>query len=333
MENVILPTFEEMENLKQLSLEERMEDINSLKKFDGLTSGIKYAGNKYIQHYFFREISKVRFENKPSLYEIMQDEELKKKLYKGTFTKDKNLAVNMAGAYTRMSPVCIFKPSIAKFLYTKFKPTAVLDFTAGWGGRMLGAISYGCKYTGIDTNISLKPNYELMMKELGGDATMIWKSALDVEFSSIDYDMVLTSPPYINKELYEHMKPFESSKSYYVDFLIPLINKSLANIKNNGFVCININKEYYEGLLKQGFRKADEIVEYQQSTRQDKEGKTKMEMVYCWRNDLNIQTVLDKKEIKESTIECKNNSCNNCLKLEEENRILRKKIEQLKLLI
>jgi len=349
MESLILPTFEEMVLCKTLSLEERQKEIKALKSFDGLTSGIKFAGNKYLQHYIFKEISKVKFDNKPSLYETMNDENLKQKLYKGTCTKEKNLAVNMMGAYTRMSPVCVFKPTIAKFIYTKFKPSAVLDPTAGWGGRLMGAVCSGIKYTGIDTNISLKPIYETMMTELGGDTKMIWKSCLDVNFSEIDYDLVLTSPPYINKELYEHMKPFESTKAYYVDFLIPLINKCLANIKNNGIVCININKEYYDGLLKHGFRKADEIIEYQQSTRQDKEGKTKMEMVYCWRNEIYIQKiaepVLEQPVLAQPVLEqpvlaqpvlkedCTNRSCYNCIKLEEENRILRRKIEQLKLLI
>jgi len=333
MESVILPTFEEMVLCKTLSLEERQKEIEALKAFDGLTSGIKFAGNKYLQHYIFSEISKVRFDNKPSLFEIMKDATLSLKLYQRTCIKDKNLSVNMMGAYTRTSPVCLFKPTIAKFVYTKFKPTAVLDPTAGWGGRLMGAVCSGVKYTGIDTNLSLKPIYDIMMNELGGDTEMIWKSCLEVNFAELDYDLVLTSPPYINKEAYEYMKPFESSKSYYVEFLIPLINKCLLHIKNNGPVCININKEYYEGLLKHGFRKANEIIEYQQSTRKDKNDNTKMEMIYCWRNEMNspplIQPVVDAPIVKD----CPNKSCMNCSKLEEENRILRKKIEQLKLLI
>jgi DNA modification methylase len=194
---------------------------------------------------------------------------------------------------------------------------------------MLGAVSYGVKYTGIDTNISLKPIYKLMMDELKGDTHMIWEDCLKVDFATINYDMVLTSPPYINKELYEHMKPFENNKVYYKKFLIPLINKCLANIKNNGFVCININKEYYDCLLGYGYREADDIIEYQQSSRK-KEGKSKMEYVYCWINKLEIKEVKEDKEVKK---ECNNKKCNNCLLLAEENRELRRKIEQLKLLI
>lgn len=328
MENITLPTFAEMVTCRTLTSAERAKDIKAMKDFDGLTSGIKLAGNKYLQHYFFSEMSKVRFDKKPSLFEVMNDDTLKQKLYKNTVTKDKNLASNMMGAYTRMSPVCLFKPSIAKFLYTKFKPTSVLDPTAGWGGRMLGAVTSNVKYTGIDTNLSLKPIYDAMMAELGGDTTMLWESCLDVDFSKIDYDMVLTSPPYINKEMYEYMKPFESSQAFYKNFLIPLITKCLAHVKNNGPVCININPEYYEALLQHGFRKADEIVEYQQSTRQDKQGKTKMEFVYVWRNT--ATTVVEISSV------CKVGEsvpCTNCSKLEEENRILRRKIEQLKLLI
>lgn len=335
MATIILPTFQEMVDLKTLTLDERKHEIDMLKKFDGLTSGIKLAGNKYLQHYFFKEIAKVKFDNKPSLFEIMHNEELKQKLYKNTITKNTNLAMNMTQAYTRMSPVCMFKPTIAKFLYKKFQATAILDPTAGWGGRMLGAVSSGIKYTGIDTNTTLKSGYDEIMSDIKGDTKMIWKSCLDVDFSTIEYDMVLTSPPYINKEMYENMKPFESGKAYYVDFLIPIINKGLANIKNNGAVCININKEYYDGLLKNGFRKADEIVEFQQSTRQNKEGITKMESVYCWRNDYKESIVINKpQEITPSSgAECKDGKCQDCFRKDEEIRILRNKIEQLKLLI
>ena len=79
METITLPTFQEMVDLKTLTLEERKHDIDLLNKFDGLTAGIKLCGNKYIQHYFFKEMAKVKFDNKPSLYEVMNNEELKQK--------------------------------------------------------------------------------------------------------------------------------------------------------------------------------------------------------------------------------------------------------------
>ena len=59
------------------------------------------------------------------------------------------------------------------------------------------------RLTGIDTNINLKPAYDKMIENYGGN--MIYDNCLNVDFSQIDYDFVLTSPPYINLEKYECM--------------------------------------------------------------------------------------------------------------------------------
>ena len=108
-----------------------------------------------------------------------------------------------------------FKPTIAMNVYSQVKATAVLDPCAGWGGRLLGAVAMGLKYVGIDTNVALKPAYDEMMTTLGITSTMLWQDALSVDFSAIDYDCVLTSPPYVNLEIYEGMTPFQSDFAFY----------------------------------------------------------------------------------------------------------------------
>jgi len=65
---------------------------------------------------------------------------------------------------------------------------------------------------------------------------MIWDSCLDVDFSKIDYDFVLTSPPYINMEVYEHIPEWSSNEDFYRNFLISLINKCKLYIKSGGYV-------------------------------------------------------------------------------------------------
>lgn len=283
-----LPTFADIVNAKKLSVEERRADVDRLVRWNGRENTIKLLGNPYIQSYMTEHMGKTRYENKPTLKETMEDEHLRADLYKRTITKER-LEVNMPQAFSRRSPICFLKPSTAKHIYKTFNATKVLDFTAGWGGRMLGAYASGIEYTGIDTNVELKPVYEQMMAELSewttGKARMIWEDCRNVDFSTIDYDLVFTSPPYHNKEVYEHMTPFPSKEIFYKEFLIPLLNRSLKHIRRNGWVCINVNPEYYEELLQYGFRKADRIVEFQQSSVKRKDGTTKMEQVYCWQND------------------------------------------------
>jgi hypothetical protein len=279
----MLPSFNDM--IEARKNDKRMDDVRKLVEWDGSTSTIKLIGNTFINHHQFENISKTTFENKISLYETMQNPASIQKLFENVCDKSKHtcskrqLAMHMTQAFSRRSPVCFFKPSIAKHFYKKFNATKVLDPTAGWGGRMLGAYACGIEYIGIDTNIDLKPAYASMIEELKYPAKMIWDSCLNVDFSELDYDFVLTSPPYFNKEIYENMKPFENKKTFYIDFLIPMIEKCIKYNKGQ-WVCININPEYYNELICY-FRPADRIEEYQQSTAK-KEGKPKMEFIYCW---------------------------------------------------
>ena len=150
---------------------------------------------------------------------------------------------------------------------------------------MLGAWSLDIAYTGIDTNTSLKPAYDGMIeciRENGWDISklnMIWESCLTADFEAIDYDFVLTSPPYINLEQYPNMTKWDSNKAFYKDFLIPLLNKCLRHIKRKGKVCFNISPKMYDDLLSYGFRKADEEFDLLQ---QKKGGRDKCDKIYVW---------------------------------------------------
>lgn len=282
-----LPTFADIVNAQKLTSAQRESDFRRLQTWSGKENGVKLIGNPYIQSFMTEHMGKTRYEGKPSLKEVMDDEGLRQDLFKRTITKER-LEVNMRQAYSRRSPICFLKPSVAKYLYTLFGATKVLDFTAGWGGRMMGAFACGIEYTGIDTNVELRPAYDEMIAELSswskGSARMLWEDCLSVDFSKLDYDFVFTSPPYYNKEVYEHMTPFASKAQFYTGFLIPMLEKSLRHIKGNGWVCINVNPEYYDELVRAGFRKADRIETFLQSTNKRKDGSDKLEYVYCWSN-------------------------------------------------
>jgi len=277
-------TFADIVNDKKIGEEERKNELVKLKNYDARVNARSFAGNKYLYHYQMENLCKTKV-RKDSLYDIMLDDDKYAKLYEKAMklSRSGTLANRLFEAERFNGAVVFFKPTTSKFIYQKYKATSVLDPTAGWGGRMLGAYSLDIKYTGIDTNINLKPAYDEMIAEMGKDnLSMIWESCLDVDFSKIDYDFVLTSPPYINLERYENMELFETDKIFYTKFLIPLINKCLKDIKNNGWVCFNISPKMYADLLKNGFRKADEECDLLQQKRL---GKDKEDKIYCWRNN------------------------------------------------
>jgi hypothetical protein len=277
-------TFADIVNDKKISEAERRKELAKLDNYDARVNARSFAGNKYLYHYQMENLCKTRV-RPDSLYDIMQDDAKYEKLYNKAVKLDRSgtLANRLFEAERFNGAVVLFKPTTAKFVYQKYNAKNVLDPTAGWGGRMLGAYALDIAYTGIDTNINLKPAYDNMIEEMGKDnLNMIWESCMDVDFSEIDYDFVLTSPPYINLEKYENMTPFETDKVFYTKFLIPLIDKCLKHIRNNGWVCFNISPKMYGELIRYGFRKADEECDLLQQKRM---GKDKEDKIYCWRND------------------------------------------------
>ena len=278
-------TFEHIVKEKELTREQLYNDLRKLIKYDATTNERKFCGNDFLYHFQTGNLMKTSIKGKKTLAEKLLDDKeyaslhVKMEKLKRTGT----LPIRMFEAERFNNAVVFFKPSTAKYLYKTLGATKVLDFTAGWGGRMLGAYALGIDYIGIDTNTSLKPAYDSMMEFMAPASKstlgMIWDSCLNVDFSKLDYDCVLTSPPYVNLEVYEHMSPFESDAKYYNEFLIPMINKSLTHIKAGGKVCINISPKMYDALKKNGMRECDSTIELLQQKRL---GKDKSDKIYIW---------------------------------------------------
>jgi hypothetical protein len=271
---------------KHLTQEALVKDLTSLKKWKPTEEKQSFAGNKLLYHFQMGNLLQTRVVGKKhTLPEILLDKEEYEKLM-GRVEKlgrTGTLANRIFEAFRFNQAVVFFKPSVAKMIYKKFEATHVLDPTAGWGGRMLGAHALGIHYTGVDTNVSLQPAYQGMM-ELMGDSKMrmIWEDTLTADYESIDYDFVLTSTPYVNKhgkmvEVYEHQVIMAD---FYGIFLVPLIQKCLRHIKRNGKVCFNMNEVMYEEVAKR-FRPANEEHNMLQQKRLAKD---KSEKIYVWYN-------------------------------------------------
>ena len=242
-------TIEDIENHKRISDEKLRQDLKNLKKFEPFENKNNFYGNPFLYHHQFKNLLKCR-RGKKTLYEIYEDKEEWNKLLSDTEKRGRNgpsMASNVFECYRiNKGSIVMFKSITAKYLYKKYGATSVLDPTAGWGGRMLGAWALGIDYTGIDTNIEMKSAYDDMISFLEKETNpffeevsnlrMIWDSCLDVDFSKIDYDFVLTSPPYINMEVYEHIPEWSSNEDFYRNFLISLINKCKLYIKSGGYV-------------------------------------------------------------------------------------------------
>ena len=292
-------SISDIENHKIISTRELQKDLENLRRFDATENRNNFYGNPFLYHFQFKNLLNCRREKGKTIYDIWNDPEEQKKLIENTRKRNRGGRTAAGNVYEcfriNLGSIVMFKSTTAKYLYKKYGASHVLDPTAGWGGRMLGAWALDIDYTGIDTNTELKPAYDGMIdfldKEQAFDSDlfetqasklkMIYKSCLDVDFSEIPYDMVLTSPPYINLELYEHMEPWQSDEAFYKDFFLPLFEKCLKHIKIGGNVCFNISPKMYEDALKHGLPECDSEEDLLQQLGQQK-GKKKQDKIYIW---------------------------------------------------
>ena len=183
------------------------------------------------------------------------------------------------------SSIMIFKPTIAMSVYCKYKPKSILDPTMGWGGRLVGATALNIsKYTGIDLNSELKKPYNEMVKTLKPltetSINLIFKDALKVDYSKIDYDLVLSSPPYYNIEIYKGTKEM-NKEEWNNNFYKPLFTKTFAHLKKGGHYCLNIPEEVYKNVCIGVLGDADEFLPLPKALRTTEE-KYK-EYIYVWK--------------------------------------------------
>ena len=271
-----------------------------LRAFDASENRNNFYGNPFLYHYQFENLLKCRREKGKTIYDIWADPEQQAKLIEQTKIKNRGGRTAAGNVYEAFrintGSIVMFKATTAKYVYQKYGATSVLDPTAGWGGRMLGAWALGIDYTGVDTNTNMKIAYDNMMDMLDEynnmgslfevekcKLRMYWQDSLTVDYSEIEYDHLLTSPPYINMELYEHMSPWKDKDDFYDNFLLPLWRVTLDNMKSGGVACWNISPKMYEEALAHGLPTADDEEDLKQQLGQQT-GKKKQDKIYIYKS-------------------------------------------------
>jgi 16S rRNA G966 N2-methylase RsmD len=253
-------------------------------------------GNNIVDYFTFSQRLSTKGKYNINFYEfIINIDEFKKKKFIQNMleyydtvknkTKKKNHYTVLKEVYNIcISAINIIRPLVYMEIYAKYKPTAILDFCAGWGGAAVAACALNVpKYIGIEINSSLIPPYNELcafLKERSAtNLQMFFESALLVDYSKLDYDLVFTSPPYYFIQKYENNIEYGSKKEMDELFYIPLFSKTYTALKPNGIYALNINKEVYENVCIQLFGPAHDIYPYKKSQRQNNYN----EIVYVWK--------------------------------------------------
>ena len=174
-----------------------------------------------------------------------------------------------------------FPPLTAKYLYQRFTQHIkeqdvinIYDPSAGWGGRILGALSIDDRnihYIGNDPNTENqipeigKTRYEYLAEffnnKVPGAANPFWGHANTYEIFTTGseviaddprfqkykgkLDFAFTSPPYFDRERYsdddsQSFKKFGNYESWRDGFLKPTLTTIFEYLRNDRYVCWNI---------------------------------------------------------------------------------------------
>jgi 16S rRNA G966 N2-methylase RsmD len=222
---------------------------------------------------YFNEIPRItakRIDKNYSLLEAWSNEDTLKKWITNQTIKNPQFVFSSyewrEELWKRSLECNAFKSTLAKSVYYSFKAKRILDFSAGWGDRLLAAIAHKAeRYLGFDPNISLKQGHTEIIEtfspkqqekpesELQEDPPSYEIRVEPFETAIIDkteyFDLVFTSPPYFNFEIYtndetQSIQRYPTHQEWIVKFLFRSLYKSWSLLQENGNMIIHLSDIY-----------------------------------------------------------------------------------------
>jgi 16S rRNA G966 N2-methylase RsmD len=285
--------------IKPISLEKIQKEYSELKKIGcaaHLQSDRTRVGNSVVDYFTFTERLETKGKYDINFYDFLQSSDLfKDKKFIQTMIefyaakKKKNIFIVLKEMYNIcISAINIIRPIVYMEIYTKYKARKVLDFCAGWGGAIVASFVLNINsYIGVEINKNLEEPYNKLNSFLESQEKnmqtptkiqMIFENALNVDYGSLDYDFVFTSPPYYFIQKYSHNEAYINKKKMETDFYVPLFKKTFDSLQKGGTYILNIPKEIYENVCTNLLGPANEIFFYKKSQRQNNYKET----VYVW---------------------------------------------------
>lgn len=147
-----------------------------------------------------------------------------------------------------------FRPNVLMSIIQIFNSKSVLDFSAGWGDRLLACIASDVSYIGVDPNLELHKGYHDMIQMFApGNESKYILIPDSIEHANLDninnLDLVFTSPPYFNYEIYDkedktgkQSSKYTNEQDWFNKFLKVALQKCWNKLNSKGIFAINISQ-------------------------------------------------------------------------------------------
>ena len=239
-------------------------EAGSIYDFEKNHYGYHTAGTGFL-YKFFPNIYDVQKQNcDHTIRSAFFDDDYLKKFIQKSLAYGSNIMdlIRWGRMVARVGYVVNFRPAVAKVLYELYSPrdsdSKVLDTSAGYGGRLLGAwaASNVSEYIGIDPNTETALNAGKLITYLDENFPNLKKTEVlcigSETFTGENYpqyqnyfDIAFTSPPYFNTEVYsteetQSCNMFNTYDLWVKGFLRPTIHNTIDALKEDGVFSINI---------------------------------------------------------------------------------------------
>lgn len=170
------------------------------------------------------------------------------------FGANANCLRSMLKTFSDAASVSNYRPMVAKAVMSKYlRNGAVVDFSAGYGGRLLGALAVDQVYVGIEPNRIQTAGFRRMigaLERLGFTLpeVQLLNGVAEQELPGLPAqfaELVFSSPPFFNWERYseshrQSFKRFPDYERWLGNFLEPVIAESYRVVKKNGHLALNV---------------------------------------------------------------------------------------------
>ncbi len=181
--------------------------------------------------------------------------------------------------YPNTAAAVNFRPTAALAIYKRFASDGecVLDFSAGYGGRLVGALAAGCRYVGIEPSSRSVNGMRRMAREFArlglttAAPVLLHGCAEDLmpRIEANSFSLIFSSPPYFSKERYTRQRAqswrrYEGYDHWKKFFLTRVIAESSRLLTPAGLLVMNLGDPFGLPIVRDALSAANSHFEVHQ---------------------------------------------------------------------